>query len=100
MERRDCMTIQVRTVHTIAKIISGRKIFAEIPAKSTLHDFLKFMTDTYGQDFYDAVCDESGYPMHRVAILVNGTSAAVLGGAELTLKDGDDVLILPVTSGG
>ncbi|MCL2391573.1 MAG: MoaD/ThiS family protein [Oscillospiraceae bacterium] len=94
------MVIQIRTVHSIAKIISGRKVFVELPDGASLHELLRNMTGTYGQDFYDAVCDETGYPELRVAILVNGTSAAVLGGAEMLLKDGDDVLILPVTSGG
>jgi len=94
------MTIQVRSVHSIAKILSGRKIFVELPEPSTLHGLLKELTRSCGQEFYDAVCDETGYPADRVAILVNGTSAAVFGGAVVPLKDGDDVLILPVISGG
>jgi len=94
------MTIQVRSVHSIAKILSGRKIYVEIQEPSTLHGLLRELTVIYGQDFYDAVCNESGYPEDKVAILVNGSSAAVHGGAVVPLRDGDDVLILPVISGG
>jgi len=94
------MNIEVRTVHSIAKIFSARKIHVELPEPSTLHGLLRELSKVYGQEFYDAVCDESGYPESKVAVLVNGTSAAVLGGAAVPLKDGDDVLILPVISGG
>ena len=94
------MTIQVRSVHSIAKILSGRKIIVELPDPSTLHGLLKELTRVYGQEFYDAVCNETGYPEEKVAVLINGTSAAVHGGAVVSLKDGDDVLILPVISGG
>jgi len=80
--------------------MSGRKIIVEIPESSTLHGLLKELTVIYGKEFYEAVCDETGYPEDKVAILVNGTSAAVHGGAVVTLKDGDDVLILPLISGG
>ena len=94
------MKITVRSVHGIAKILSGRKVFIDLPEPSTLLDLLRKLTDTYGQDFYDAVCDETGYPESKVAILVNGASAAAIGGVGISLKDGDDVLILPVISGG
>ena len=94
------MNIQVRSVHSIAKIISGRKINIEIPDSSTLNGLLHELTRSFGQEFYDAVCDETGYPENKVAILINGTSAGVLGGVSVPLKDGDDVLILPIISGG
>jgi len=94
------MNIQVRSVHPIAKIISGRKISIELSELSTLHELLREMTRAYGQEFFDAVCNEAGYLEDKVAILVNGINAAVHGGAAMQLKDGDDVLILPFTGGG
>lgn len=87
-------------MHNIAKIFSARKIFVEIPEPSTLHGLLRELTRIYGMEFFDAVCDDTGYSESLVAVLVNGTSAAVLGGAEAGIKDGDDVLILPLISGG
>jgi len=94
------MNIQVRSVYPIANILSGRKIFVMLPEPSTLHGLLRELTKVYGQEFYEAVCNETGYLEDRVAVLINGTSAAVLGGASTQLKDGDDVLILPFTGGG
>ncbi|MCL2409579.1 MAG: MoaD/ThiS family protein [Oscillospiraceae bacterium] len=94
------MRIQVRSVLDIAKILTGRKIFVDLPEQSTLRELLRQMTDIYGREFYDAVCDESGYRANKVAILVNGANIAAVGGVDINLKDGDDVLILPMISGG
>jgi len=94
------MTIQVRSTTHIAKILSGRKINVELEGSASLHDLLRELTKKYGQAFYDEVCDETGYPEEKVAVLLNGTNVAVIGGVDKLLKDGDDVLILPVISGG
>ena len=94
------MKIQVRSVLTIAKILSGKIIHVEFPEPLTLQELLTELTATYGQEFYDAVCDETGYSDSKVSILVNGTNVAVIGGVGIQLKDDDDVLIMPVISGG
>jgi len=93
------MTIQIRAVLTIAKILGGRKITVTLPEDSTLRDLLINLADTY-DGFYDAVCSEDGYNEGKAAVLVNGSSAAAIGGVGMRLCDGDDVLIMPVMSGG
>ena len=94
------MKIQLRSATNISRIIGSRKTYIDIPELSTLLGLLGELTDIYGQEFYDAVCDETGYPANKVAILVNGSSAAAIGGVDIQLRDGDDVLILPMLGGG
>jgi len=94
------MRIQVRSALTIAKVLSGKKFVLDVPEPLTLGGLLDVLEKTYGQPFHDAVCDESGYSAKKTALLVNGTSAAAKDGLGTQLKDGDDVLILPVISGG
>ena len=94
------MRVQIRSAANIAKIINSRKTCVEMREPSTLRDLLLELTSIYGQEFYDAVCNEEGYSPKQVAILLNGSSAAAIGGVDIQLKDGDDVLILPVISGG
>ena len=94
------MKIQVRSALTIAKVLPGKKIALDVPEPLTLGGLLDELTKTYGQAFYDAVCDENGYSASKAALLVNGVSAAAKDGIGTQLKDGDDVLILPVISGG
>lgn len=94
------MKIQLRSVMNIAQTIGARQTFFELAEPSTLRDLLKELTAAYGQEFYDAVCDETGYPDDKVAILINGDSAAAIGGVDVRINDGDDVLILPIIDGG
>ena len=94
------MKIQVRAAAHIAKIFDSRKTYIELPEPSTLGGLLNELTRIYGQEFYDAACTEDGYSPKHVAILVNGSSAAAIGGVDIKLKDGDDVLFLPTISGG
>ena len=94
------MEIRVRSVLTVAKILSGREIFVTLREPSTLHDLLRELTDIYGREFYDAVCSETGYDPKKAAVLLNGSSVLAIGGVNIALKDGDDVLIMPVISGG
>ena len=62
---------------------------------------LREMCRIYGQEFFDVACTkDGGYSPKQIAILVNGSSAAAIGGIDINLKDGDDVLFLPTISGG
>ena len=95
------MQIEVRTALYITKILGGRSVTVDIPQSSTLHDLLREMVSIYGQAFSDAVCTEDGYDAHKVAVLLNGTSvAAISSGVDTPLKPDDDVLIMPIISGG
>ena len=93
------ITVQVRSVLSIAKILGGRKITVTLPEGAALRDLLQTLADTR-EEFYDAVCSEDGYNESKAAVLVNGSSAAAIGGVGIRLCDGDDVLIMPVMSGG
>ena len=94
------MMIQVRSVLSLAKILQGRKITVELPEGETLRGLLCELARLYGQEFYDAVCSEDGSDERKAAVLLNGSSALAIGGVNIPLKDGDDVLIMPVISGG
>lgn len=92
--------IQVRSVLNIAKTLSGRNILVDMPEQSTLYDLLCELTNLYGQEFHNSVCNEDGYSDSKVSVQINGVNAAVIGGVTALLESGDDVLIMPVISGG
>ena len=99
------MRIQLHSAAHISKIIGSRETFIEIPESSTLSGLLIELAEVYGHEFLNAICDETeyngtGYDEKKAAILVNGRSAAAIGGVSIELQEGDDVLILPILGGG
>ena len=94
------MKIKVRSILGISKILGGRSIDVEVDEPATLAQLLETLTSTYGKQFYEAVCSEDGYPVERVALLINGVSAVAKDGIKTILHEDDDILILPILRGG
>ena len=94
------MKVGIRSTLHISKILSGRSISIDLNGSMSLRELLKELTNTYGHEFYNAVCDEGGYPANKVAILINGVSAVAKDGVDTIINEGDDILIMPIISGG
>ena len=71
-----------------------------MPEQATLLDLLQELTRRHGQEFAEVAYADEGYPPEKLAVLLNGSSAAAIGGLDIKLKEGDDVLLLPIISGG
>ncbi|HET8720323.1 MAG TPA: ThiF family adenylyltransferase, partial [Candidatus Nitrosotenuis sp.] len=71
----------------------------QISANSLLESFGK-VSESMGDDFKRRVLNDDGTPRSLVNIYVNGKNARFSGGMETTLKDGDEVYILPAVAGG
>jgi len=53
-----------------------------------------------GDDFKRRVLNDDGTPRSLINIYINGKNAKFVGGLEASLKDGDEVYILPAVAGG
>jgi len=53
-----------------------------------------------GDDFRRRVLNDDGSPRSLINIYINGKNAKFAGGLEASLKDGDDIYILPAVAGG
>ena len=53
-----------------------------------------------GDDFKRRVLNDDGTPRSLINIYINGKNAKFSSGMETTLKDGDEVYILPAVAGG
>ena len=71
----------------------------QITASSLLESFSK-VSESMGDDFKRRVLNDDGTPRSLVNIYVNGKNARFSGGMETTLKDGDEIYILPAVAGG
>jgi len=86
---------------TIPSVLNqgGGELKTEISVSSLSEAFAK-ISEIMGDDFKRRVLDGDGTPRSLINIYINGKNAKFSGGMEASLKDGDEVYILPAVAGG
>jgi sulfur-carrier protein len=95
------MKITLHTILGIKQAIGQGTIEIDFPQESTIENFLAYMKERWGGKLYPHLFspeDDTVYP--HVRIMVNGQTIQYLQGMKTPLKEGDEVLILPLASGG
>jgi len=67
---------------------------------NTLQDAISAITSIFGEEFSRRVLDSNGKPRSLINIYINGKNMRFTGGMTTSLKDGDQVIILPAVAGG
>lgn len=67
---------------------------------STLSEAFAKISQTMGDDFQRRVLNSDGTPRSLINIYINGKNMRFSGGMQTTLKDGDEVYMLPAVAGG
>jgi len=78
---------------------SGGEKKTQISADSLQDAFAK-ISDMMGDDFKRRVLEGDGTPRSLINIYINGKNAKFSSGMDTSLKDGDEVYILPAVAGG
>jgi len=86
------------TIPSVLNSGSGEKKI-EISSNSLQDTFTK-ISEIMGDDFKRRVLEGDGTPRSLINIYINGKNAKFSNGLETTLKDGDEVYILPAVAGG
>ena len=95
------INITVRSAMSIAKALGGRSIKVEIDEKADVSVLFTCLSERYGETFRRYIYKEDGtFKNGFFSIMLNGRNIFALEGFKCLLKEGDDVLILPVISGG
>ncbi len=86
---------------TIPSVLNqgGGEKKTEISVSSLSEAFAK-ISEIMGDDFKRRVLESDGSPRSLINIYINGKNAKFAGGMDASLKDGDDVYILPAVAGG
>ena len=86
---------------TIPSVLNhgGGERKVEISA-STLAEAFTNISEKMGDDFKRRVLNDDGTPRSLINIYINGKNAKFSEGMETTLKDGDEIYILPAVAGG
>ncbi|MEZ4553437.1 MAG: MoaD family protein [Dehalococcoidia bacterium] len=89
--------MQVHVTSVIQKAVDGQREFAA--DGSTVAELIEDIERRY-PGFRSQIMDGAGQLHRFVNIYLNDEDIRYLGGAETTLKDGDQVSILPALAGG
>ncbi|MEM8639279.1 MAG: MoaD/ThiS family protein [Cyanobacteria bacterium P01_G01_bin.54] len=71
----------------------------EVAAGDTINDLINTLETDY-PGIKARLCDESGVPRRFINYYVNEEDIRFLKGVDTTLKDGDEVSIVPAVAGG
>jgi molybdopterin synthase sulfur carrier subunit len=95
------ITIRVRTILTLKRILGKGEVELAVPEGTTLRELLTMIVDRYGDEMASRVFEpKTRTVLPYIRLMVNGRDIAFLDRMETILRDGDDVLILPPVSGG
>jgi len=78
---------------------SGGEKKVTMSAAKLVEAFSKISEDM-GDEFKRRVLNDDGTPRSLINIYINGKNAKFVGGLDASLKDGDEVYILPAVAGG
>jgi molybdopterin synthase sulfur carrier subunit len=96
------LKIKVEFLGHVRNVIgSEREEEVEISEGSSIADLLMVLSEKYGEPFKKAVYEKSGADVKsNYIITVNGYLLNQLNGVKTKLKSGDQVILLPIVSGG
>ena len=86
------------TIPSVLNKSGGEKKITMSAAK-LVEAFSKISNDM-GDEFKRRVLNDDGTPRSLINIYINGKNAKFVGGLDASLKDGDEVYILPAVAGG
>jgi molybdopterin converting factor small subunit len=98
------IAVKVRTILAIKKILGKGEVELRLPEGSTLYDLLFSLINTYGEGLTPHLFDADAKALVQKAritrIMINGRDIEFLNGLGTVLHEEDEVLILPIVSGG
>ena len=91
------MAIKVRIPTPLMKLTDNQ---SEVSAEGeTISDIINNLESQFN-GIRDRICEESGSPRRFINIYINEEDIRFLEGEKTTVKDGDEISIIPAISGG
>jgi sulfur-carrier protein len=95
------MKITLHTILGLRQAVGQRLTEIELPPESTVGDFIAYIKEKWGEKISPQLFSpDTGAVLPYVRIMVNGQTINFLQGMATELKEGDEILILPLVSGG
>ena len=95
------MKVHVRLFTTLRELTGKREETLEFNTGIvTVEDVLKELTRRYGKEFKEYLYNDKHMVRDYLQLLVNGKSVDLMKRTKTTLKEGDEVAIVPPVGGG
>lgn len=95
------MKIKVQTILALKEVLGNKEVEIALPDGNTVGDLLARMIEIWGDQLSPHLFKPGSRELlPYVRLMVNGRTIQFLDGMETVLKDGDDVLLLPLAAGG
>ncbi len=95
------MKVIVHTILGLKQVLGQKRTEIVLPDESVLEDLFSHMKERWGEKLHAHLFDpDTGEVLSHLRILVNGQTIHFLQGMKTQLKEDDEVVILPLISGG
>ena len=98
--RKTPIHVKVKFFTTLREIVGRKEELIALSDSITLEALLKQLAKTHGDDFEDYVYDGQGKVRGYLQLLINGRNLSTNQRKKTTLREGDEVAILPPVGGG
>jgi len=92
--------ITVRFVGSLRNITGKSRVTLKLDGEKTLKEIMEILVKKFPETERVLIDPELEDPRPNTLIIVNGIEISVLNGLETILKDGDEVVFVPVSHGG
>lgn len=95
------MRVTINTIYHLKEILGARTVGVDLPEGTKVRGLLSGMIETWGDKLsIHLFKPESDILLPHIRLMVNGQTVEFLNGMDTVLKDGDEVLLLPLAAGG
>jgi molybdopterin synthase sulfur carrier subunit len=94
------MKVNFKFVGSFRNITNKNKVVMELDEGAKLKEALKRIIEEFPKIERALIDPELGDPRPNTLIVINGREISVLKGLETVLKNGDEVVFIPVSHGG
>lgn len=94
------MTVSVRFIGSFRSLSGKNKVELSVEGSSPFREVVKMVVEELPRLHWALIDPECETPKTDMLVLVNGKEISVLNSFETMIKDGDEVVFVPVVHGG
>ena len=96
------INVKIRLIGILRGLAEKEELTIKLEKETTINNLIQKLASSFSKEFKRALIDsELNNPKPNALILLNGREISVLReGLETKVKNGDEIIIVPVTHGG